>query len=425
MRAKALFFAWILVIVYQHSAFAQQKHVEDSFAHIITLFGQNNYFEADDEYKLLQSTLTGKQQQYCQAVLSNAFNRTAESQNSINQLLAGRNDFADSLVYRLLQVKQDNALKMYNYRVAGETARTILSDFSQFLSEEQKSDCSNDVTLWSALSDIAPQSVEMKGSVTLPIIKDLAGLNTLQIRQENDSLNFIFDTGANLSTTTDSIAELLQMQILPVRIQVGAITGQKVDAKLAVCDHLQLGSISFQQVVFLVLPNEALSFPQINYHIYGILGFPVIEALGEIQITADNRFNVPEEKGLGNHTANLAMHNLTPLIRIGKHHYTFDTGAESSMLYQAFYLENKETIDHQYPVETLSFGGAGGVSTAQGFRINQTFDMAGKSVSLQNVYLFRDKIREDETVYGNIGQDIIRQFSKMTINFRQMYIAFE
>jgi hypothetical protein len=42
---------------------------------------------------------------------------------------------------------------------------------------------------------------------------------------------------------------------------------------------------------------------------------------------------------------------------------------------------------------------------------------------LKKINLLKSKIK-NETVYGNIGQDIIRQFSKMTLNFKDMFIHF-
>ncbi|RTZ46153.1 hypothetical protein EJ377_17055 [Chryseobacterium arthrosphaerae] len=42
--------------------------------------------------------------------------------------------------------------------------------------------------------------------------------------------------------------------------------------------------------------DQALSFPQISYQINGILGFPVIEALKEVQLTQDDYFIVPEKE---------------------------------------------------------------------------------------------------------------------------------
>ncbi|MNV88544.1 hypothetical protein D3C71_1827600 [compost metagenome] len=69
-------------------------------------------------------------------------------------------------------------------------------------------------------------------------------------------------------------------------------------------------------------------------------------------------------------------------------------------------------------------GGAGGKIEHEGFKVNHTFHILGRQVPLKNVSLLKAKINK-ENVYGNIGQDVIRQFSKMILNFNQMFIKFD
>jgi hypothetical protein len=68
-------------------------------------------------------------------------------------------------------------------------------------------------------------------------------------------------------------------------------------------------------------------------------------------------------------------------------------------------------------------GGAGGNVEYEGFVIQHTFHIGDKPIALKKINLLKSKIK-NETVYGNIGQDIIRQFSKMTLNFKDMFIHF-
>ena len=300
-----------------------------------------------------------------------------------------------------------------------------MNDYKEFLTDESVLDFENVLKIWTALENTTPQKIDIQGESIIKMEKDLAGLNNLKVSRDKDSLDFIFDTGANLSTTTQSVAKQLRMKIIPVDIEVNTITGAKVQAQLAVCDRLTMGHIEMHNVVFLVLPDEGLSFPQINYQIYGILGFPVIEALKEIRITQDGNFIVPEIESTLTENSNMAMDGLTPLIYIDKKHFTFDTGANKTILYNTFYLENKNEIEINYPLKKINFSGANGMAEFDGFEISQTFTIGKKEVSLDNINLLTKKISESETVYGNIGQDIIQQFDTMILNFNQMFIRFE
>jgi hypothetical protein len=94
------------------------------------------------------------------------------------------------------------------------------------------------------------------------------------------------------------------------------------------------------------------------------------------------------------------------------------------MLYEPFYQESKKDIDKQYPLIKIGMGGAGGKIEHDGFKVNYTFYIFGKQIPLKNISLLKTKINK-ETVYGNIGQDVIRQFDKMTLNFDQMFVKFD
>lgn len=402
------------------------NHQDDAvFNKIYTSIKQDNFFKAKELYNSNRDGLSKPHQQFVEAFLNNAFNRHEESEEKINLLIKQEKSLPDSLQFELYKLKTDNSIKLYKYKEAKNAILTILSDYKEFLTNETLLGFENVLKIWTALENTPPQKVDIQGESIIKMEKDLAGLNNLKVSRDTDSLNFIFDTGANLSTTIESVAKQLKMKIIPVDIEVNTITGSKVQAQLAVCDRLTMGHIEMHNVVFLVLPDEGLSFPQINYQIYGILGFPVIEALKEIRITKDGNFIVPEIESTFTENSNMAMDGLTPLIYIDKRHFTFDTGANKTILYNSFYLENKEEIDSNYPLKKISFSGASGMAEFDGFEISQTFTIGKKEVSLENVNLLTEKISESETVYGNIGQDIIQQFDTMILNFNQMFIQFE
>ncbi|MDM8159700.1 retropepsin-like aspartic protease [Labilibaculum sp. K2S] len=413
-------FLWILL-----SLNACVRNNETVFNEIYELTEQNNFFKAKEQFELNKNALSKPYQKFIIAVLDNAFNKLGASEQTIEDLIKNENSILDSLQFKLYETKYDNALKLYNYKEAKNTILTILSDYKKYIDNEQTDDYENSLKIWTALENTPAQKVDVKKMTNIKMEKDIAGLNTLKMFAGNDSVNFIFDTGANLSTTSLSVAKQLNMKIIPVDIEVGTITGDKVLAKLAVCNKLSMGNIDLFNVIFLVLPDDALSFPQINYQIYGILGFPVIEALKEIRITPKGDFIVPLVESTSSECSNMAMNGLTPLIYINDKHFTFDTGADQTMLYQRFYEENQEEIDKNYQSETISFGGAGGRKEFDGYNIDYILNIGGEQVKLQNISLLKEKIKESETVYGNIGQDLIQKFDTMIINFDKMFIRFE
>lgn len=398
----------------------------NTFDDIYRQIDRSNFFRAAELYETSHEGLTTTQRLFTEACLDNAFNRLESSQKKINTLLAARTGLPDSLRIKLYMLREDNAVKLQDYRQAERTLETIMADYGEAFPPEAIAGMENNLKIWTALKNVPRQKVTIPNTVTLPIRKDKGNLNTLPITfPTGRQVDFVFDTGANISTIGRSMAESLGMRIIPADISVGTVTGDAVSAQLAVCRSMRLGDIRIRNAVFLVLDDSALSFPQIGYEIHGIIGYPVMAALREIQLTADCKLTVPKDETLTAYPSNMAMDGFTPLISIDGRHYTFDTGARTSILYNAYYEENRDETDARYAPDKVSFAGAAGAKEFDGYNVTIELDIMDKTATLDDIPLLREKITPTETVYGNLGQDLIGRFDKMTINFDRMFIRFD
>lgn len=231
------------------------KNNETVFNKIYDLTEQNNFFKAKALFESTRDALSKPYQQYIEAILDNAFNKLEASEKSIMDVMESESPLPDSLQLKLYETKYDNALKLYKYKTAKNTILTILTEYKKYLDSTQIDDYENSLIIWTALENTPAQKVAIKKMTNMKMEKDKAGLSTLNVVTNNDSINFIFDTGANLSTTSLSVAKQLNMKIIPVDIKVRTITGIKVSANLAVCHKLTIGNIDLSNVVFLVLPD--------------------------------------------------------------------------------------------------------------------------------------------------------------------------
>ncbi|TGD59361.1 aspartyl protease family protein [Flavobacterium humi] len=425
MRTSCKCLIFILSLSAGFTAFGQTE--KEKFGQIYTLLKHKSFFEAKNVYAGYKAQLSPVHQTFTEIYLDNAFNRLEASNEKIKNLLQNNaRQLPDSLQLRLYEIKEDNSLKLFEYKEAKITAETLLKKYPSLLTTEKIDDFKNNLKIWSALENIPKQQIVIKDDSRIRLHKDKAGLDNLKVPAGKDSLDFIFDTGANLSTTIQSVAKRLQMRIIPADIEVGAITGKTVIAQLAVCDKMVLGSIEIRNAVFLVFNDEDLGFPQIGYQIYGILGYPVIAALKEVHITKDGYFMVPKTETTFTGSSNMSMDGLTPLIFMENKQYTFDTGANETILYTKYYLANQQEIDAKYPKTTLKFGGAGGLEEHQGFSINYAPELFGKKISIDGTSLILDAPKDRaDYFYGNIGQDVIKKFDRMILNFHKMFIRLE
>jgi len=417
----------LFVLLCTATAFQQADRTPpSSFTVLKKLIREKNFFAARAAYGKQSAGFTAFQKHYAEAFLDGAFNRLEPSTRHIDHLLKGNYpQLKDSDRVHLLQLQQANWGKLYEYAKAASVLRQLLNQYPRLLTQEERDDARNTLLIWTALAGVPRQTVTISETARLPIHRDRAGLPNLSVQAADTTFDFVFDTGANLSTITTSTAKRLGVQLLADSIQVGSITGQTVEARLGHCSSLQLGPIKVQDVVFLVLPDSALAFPQVGYQIHGILGFPVIEAFKEVTITRTDTLLVPQKQTLAKEQ-NLAIDFLTLILNIDGEAYTFDSGATTTLLYQNYFSKYKKQIQSRYREEALPIGGAGGGTSSRGYKVSFQPRIGDRKIRLDSVYLFPQPRKvEDRYYYGNIGQDLIRHFHSVTLNFSSMFIRFD
>ena len=397
-----------------------------NFSEIDSLLQRKEFFAARDLYTAKNSQLTTFHHLKAGAELDNVFNRLKASDEKIDSLFNNYPDkLSDKDKYHLLRTRQMNHSKLFEYQKAYDAIQQMTTRYKQQMTADDLDDYQNTQKIWAALAKQPAQVITIKDKTTLPIKRDRLGLQNLQVTLDTLSADFIFDTGANFSTVTETTAKKLNMRLMDTTtIEVGSITSLKVKSRIGVCPEFYLGNIRVQNAVFLVFPDEALAIPQANFQINGIIGFPVIEAMKEIQLTKRGEFIVPGQRS-SYAEQNLAIDFLNPVIYLDGENYTFDSGGNSTTLYESYFDKHKKDIEPAYKETDLTIGGAGGNLTKKGYFVTFRTKVNNQSVVLDSVQLFKEKIRDKSFFSGNIGQDLIKKFDRVTINFESMFIRFD
>ena len=368
---------------------------------------------------------------YFNAYIQNVFNQNEKSIKSIENLLNNYGfQLNDTAKAYLLILQQDNYYKTFQYDLGSSIGEEILDNYTQVLDSTRIDDIENSNTIWNALSDTGPQRTIIKENVTIPWKRDKAGLMNIPVRFKDSLYDFIFDTGANLSSISRSMAEKLGLKIFNVTFDVGSSTGIQNKSALGLADSLLLGDIVVKNVVFLVIPDELVSFPEIGYYVNGIIGYPIIEQLREVRINRNGVMTIPE-KPVKSGLNNLALDGLMPIVSFRTDKDTlcfhFDTGAKHTDLFKPYLDKYKTEIMKEAELDTVKIGGGGGFVNTEVYKLkNFVLYVGNKKVVLPEVNV-RTKDLDDsgDIFYGNIGQDLISQFNEMIINFEYMYVDFK
>lgn len=360
---------------------------------------------------------------FYKALLESAFNQKKESHQNLEIILDRYADQLDDLKrVLLLETAAANSLFLFNYEEALEYTQMLLN--LELVEGQKREEHRNNLRIYQALRMIPPQEVLLSRSI-LPIEKDLAGLARIPVQINHIPQQVVFDTGANFSVITDSLALKAGMEIHDTQFKVTAITGKEINSKIAVARELSLGNSKLQNVVFLVFPEESLSFPQIDYTIDAILGFPVINAIGQVQLVNQEEFiiSLSDPKDT---PANLALDFLTPLVEVIEKEeiltFTFDTGANTTSLYAPYFELHSERILETSIQDTVHIGGAGGLMSIPVYLHPFTAQIRNSHFNLDSAPVYEHNIKPYPGIHGNLGQDILSQFDTLTLDFNQMLL---
>ncbi len=149
----------------------------------------------------------------------------------------------------------------------------------------------------------------------------------------------------------------------------------------------------------------------------------------EISFHRNGEIFIPAKPGIGGEQ--MFLDGLKPYIAAGfrgrRLTFAFDTGAATSDFYVPFYKAYGDEIRAKYAPKTRRLAGAGGFKEATAYRVkNLVMSFSGKDVHFAEVDVLTEILHDDgRYFYGNLGQDLVKQFEKMTLNFQTMSIIFE
>jgi hypothetical protein len=246
----------------------------------------------------------------------------------------------------------------------------------------------------------------------------------------NAKRRFSLDTGANFSVIMASEAKALGLTIRPAGVEVATSTSRKVLADVALAEKMSIGKIDYTNVVFLVFPDELLTFPG-GHTIPGLVGFPVVEAMGEVRFRLDNVLEIssrPPVRKLGN----LALDDLDPLVQVryGRDDLVcrLDTGADKTVFYEPFYRRYRDRLESLGRRVTVTTGGVGGFQELPALQVPRlSMTMAAAGANLREVDIYTSPIRapENNYLFCNVGLDVLHKFRAYVINFRDMALVLE
>lgn len=424
MKKLILLFAIPLFL----NGYSQKLSIEQS--HLLwNVYKEQNYFRLHHLISGIKTDIQSPEFILFKAKLNYVFNKPQVSDSLINILLNNySHTFNDSIMADLHLMKAVNSDRLENYKSALTEGELVVGKYRKYCDSTLISETKDDNEVREVLADIPRMKITRTTEVQIPIKRDIAGLINLPVALSNDSINFVFDTGANISVMIASVAKKYGVKILPGKVHITAITGKRLDANMALAD-IKLGSIEIKNSVFIIFPDSVLTFANGAYIIKGIVGFPIMNALKETILKEDKFLIIPQVPE-SESDKNFALDQSNPVIQVTYKNDTlpfhFDTGADKTELYASFLGKYNDEIVSTCKKKTDMLGGAGGIIKVDTYVLDKAMIIAGDAkAQLNSLGILTKQLRSNQKhLFGNFGQDFMKQFKVMKINFSAMHISF-
>lgn len=415
------------------TTWANTRQMDPTLTHLNTLLENSDYITLKNELQKLPRSFNSNPYLYFDAFCFNAFNQYGKSIIATNQLLTkyGKQLKRNELL-KLLNLQGRNFNNTYQYALAANVYQTILQEYSEQLSESELSNYKNLYTINATLAKahVKPQIKHQEKEHTIPIYHNIFNHLMLPVSSNGKHEHFVFDTGAMVSTVSESTAKKLGLHIYETDINVNTATHISIKTKLGVAEKLMIGDLLFENVVFLVTNDEDLNFPKFDYSIPGIIGLPILMQMEEMQINLnDNSLLVPLKPSTRDFT-NLFMLGNTPVVemRAGTDilHMALDTGARNSELSRKYFDKNRQEIELKGEKQTVGRGSAGGsIEEEVYFYPNFKYRIGTKTNVLEFIAINLSDYQFLKNLDGNLGQDVSTQYDYTIINFKSMFLDFK
>ncbi len=392
---------------------------------------QEEYFKLDRQYDLYKDQLSARDYMYFGGMVDNIFSDYSSSLQKLDRLEKKYGKRLSPLhSMHLHKALRMNYYHTYNYAGAYKETVILTSEYADMIDSVELSELLDDQRLLKAIRFAPPQVITLPGDISIPFKRDNWDSMLLKVDFGVFISDFLFDTGFSMSCMRRSLAEQTGLPIYDVDLPVAGATGEKALCDVIVVDSFYLGELLIRNSIFWVFDDKDLSLPEYDFYVNGVIGMPILQALGELKIYRDGKIFIPGQPG-EYHLRNLAFTDLDPVIAVVENNDTmpfyFDTGASFSEFYHTYYEKNKERIEKQFERKTYRFGSLAGVKEFHYFLADSsTINVGGSSAELYNKGIHMESVYDDpEKVYGNLGSDFIKLFDAMTISFTSNSVFFE
>ncbi|HSN17745.1 MAG TPA: retropepsin-like aspartic protease [Gammaproteobacteria bacterium] len=362
-----------------------------------------------------------EQKRFYTAAVLTAFDQPAAANKLIEPMLAKNIDTA--LMPFLMQMRLENDLRLYDYAGALDAERTLI-DLYERKGDARLAAAQNHLKLLSVLSGTDPQQVTRSGDSHIILAAQGGGNYCAPVTVGIDPC-YSFAGDLPYSMITRSEAQRLKLKVTPAGFQL-PYGGSNVSADVTVASSLLLGNLQYDNVVFLVVPDGAISVR--GESLPGIFGYPVYAGMGSLTQARRHVLDIPKRVA-ATAVDNVALDGdlLLTQVQVRGHQALCRLNFRSphTVFYKTYYDDYMDDLGGVRP-KVAPTGTTAPVPPASLPIKELTLTVAGHDVTLRHsARIYLGKNLPQDYIMCDLGQDVFKKFKSYTLNLSAMSLTLD
>ncbi len=406
----------------------------DQTQHMLNLIADLQFHHLEE---LLTNARTGKirmqatDRQFLKGILANRENRPEESIRALAPLIdsiAASGNVTEEKLAR--QALAEDYLRSGNLAEAASAYAALDKRLHGRLTPDEMSDLEQPLKLLPLVTDHPAMTVERGAPFSLPYQLDPLGLTDIPVFVDGVSRSWMLDPTEPFNLISRTTAREVGLTLSTETATIHSLTGKAMVVHATVIPRLTLGSVTYRNMTAFVFEDADFAFPDSDYQVRGVLGYPTVSALGSLTVNSDATIDVQPGTG-GTKPTNGApfyMDGERVLAALGKPDgsddrlYEIDAAGQQSYLSSRFFSEHSSAFANG-KLQLLRLTGMEDAPPVPAYLAETVrLQIGEQTVALHEIQVLTQPLgaaASDDT-YGTLGVDALQQLDSYTFDYRTM-----
>jgi hypothetical protein len=256
---------------------------------------------ADHQFLRIESQLDQlppDQAQFYRGILANRSNDPRQSIQLLEPLVEKVAASGDKAHEKLLRkALAEDYLRLGDWAKAAKAYQALDLHLQGYLSPDEV----DEIEMPRKLSQLAvanpPMTVDPADPFVLQAAHNPLGLTDIPVYVDARPHSWMLDPTSPFNLISRSLAKEAGLKVSELSTTIHTLTGRSIEMYVTVIPRFTIGGlITFRNMTAFVYEDADYSFPRLHYQVQGVLGYPVLAALGSLTITNEDSIEVRPAK---------------------------------------------------------------------------------------------------------------------------------